>query len=96
MAQEQIKIKEVKNKITSKRTLQGAVVSDKMDKTIVVKVDRLKWHSKYGKQYKVSKKYKVHDEKNEYKTGDKVVFSECRPISKEKRWRVVSKIKNKI
>lgn len=93
MTQKQVKIKAVESKIISKRALQGVVISDKMDKTIVVRVDRLKWHSKYGKQYKVSKKYKVHDEKNEYKKGDKVIFNECRPISKDKRWRVISKIK---
>lgn len=74
------------------RTLQGVVVSDKMDKTIIVKIDRLKWHKKYGKQYKVSKKYKAHDEKNEYKVGDKIIIQECRPISKEKKWRVIKKI----
>ncbi|TSC95655.1 MAG: small subunit ribosomal protein S17 [Parcubacteria group bacterium Athens1014_10] len=79
-----------KNK--NKRTLQGAVVSDKMDKTIIVKVDRLKWHKKYEKQYKISKRYKAHDEKNEYKTGDKVIIQECRPLSKDKRWRAISKI----
>ena len=78
------------NKI--KRTLQGTVVSDKMNKTIVVKVDRLKWHKKYKKQYKVSKKYKTHDEKNEFKAGDKVIIQECRPFSKEKRWRIINKI----
>ncbi len=93
MTQKQVKIKAVESKIVSKRALQGVVISDKMDKTIVVRVDRLKWHSKYGKQYKVSKKYKVHDEKNEYKNGDKIIFNECRPISKDKRWRVISKIK---
>ena len=75
-----------------KKTLQGIVVSDKMNKTIVVRVDRLKWHSKYKKQYKSSKRYKAHDEKNECKTGDKVVIQECRPLSREKRWRIVSKL----
>ena len=74
-----------------KRELVGLVVSDKMQKTIVVKVDRVKTHPKYGKQFIVSKRYKVHDEKNEYKTGDKVVFVECRPLSKDKRWRVTGK-----
>ena len=72
-----------------KRRFQGIVVSDKMDKTIVVRTDRVKMHPKYKKRYKVSKKYKVHDDKNEAKIGDKVIFEECRPISREKRWRLV-------
>lgn len=72
-----------------KRTFTGTVVSDKMDKTIVVLVTRTKVHKKYKKRYLVSKKYKVHDEKNEYKVGDQVVFVECRPLSRHKRWRVV-------
>ncbi len=74
------------------RQIKGVVVSDKMDKTIVVVVLRTKKHSKYQKQYKVSKKYKVHDPKNEFKKGDMVLFRESKPLSKEKRWRVVSKI----
>ena len=76
---------------TKKRELVGTVVSDKMQKTIVVKVDRVKTHSKYGKQFVMSKRYKVHDEKNEYKVGDKVSFVECRPYSKDKCWRVIGK-----
>lgn len=78
-----VKVKEV-----IKKSFDGVVVSDKMDKTIVVKVDRVKQDPKYGKRFTVSKKYKVHDEKNQFKTGDKVVFIECRPLSKDKRWRV--------
>ena len=69
---------------------QGVVVSDKMDKTIVVKVDTLKAHSKYLKRYVKSKRYKVHDEQNTYKVGDKVTFIECRPISKDKKYMVVT------
>ena len=76
---------------TKKRELVGTVVSDKMQKTIVVKVDRVKTHPKYGKQYIMSKRYKVHDEKNEYKVGDKISFVECRPYSKDKCWRVIGK-----
>lgn len=72
-----------------KRKFAGVVVSDKMDKTIVVKVESVKVHPKYGKRYKVFKKYKVHDEKNQYKAGEKVAFVECRPLSREKRWRVM-------
>ena len=60
-----------------------------MDKTIVVKVDRVKNHSKYKKQYTVSRNYKVHDEKGTGKVGDIVEFIECRPMSKTKRWRLV-------
>ena len=70
------------------KKLVGVVVSDKSDKTIVVKVDRVKIHPKYHKRYKVSRKYKVHDEANEFHVGDKVNFIECRPLSRDKRWRV--------
>lgn len=75
-----------------KRQLEGVVVSDKMQKTVVVKVERIKEHPKYKKRYKVHKKYKAHDEKGEYHIGDKVVIENTRPISKEKRWRVVKRI----
>lgn len=77
-----------------KRTKIGVVVSDKMDKTAVVEVERLKEHPLYKKRYKISKRYKAHDPKNEYKKGDKVEIEETRPLSREKRWRVVSKITN--
>ncbi len=75
-----------------KRKLTGIVVSDKMQKTIVVEVERIKEHPKYKRRFKVHKKYKAHDEKGEYKVGDKVVIEECRPISKDKRWKVIKKI----
>lgn len=68
---------------------KGIIISDKMDKTIVVSVSRLKQHPKYKKRYKIDKKYKVHDPKNKFKTGDKVEFIECRPISKDKKWKVI-------
>lgn len=71
------------------RKLKGVVVSDKMQKTVLVRVDRLKKHPKYLKYYRVSKKFKAHDEKNEYKAGDVVMIEETRPLSKDKRWRVV-------
>lgn len=74
------------------RKLQGLVVSDKMSKTRVVAVTRLKLHSRYKKYYKVTKRFKAHDEKNEYKTGDKVLMEETRPLSKDKRWKIISKI----
>lgn len=74
-----------------KRKLQGTIVSDKMQKTRVVEIAHVKIHPKYLKHYKITKRLKVHDEKSEYKTGDKVVIQESRPLSKEKRWIVVSK-----
>jgi small subunit ribosomal protein S17 len=64
----------------------GVVVSDKMDKTVVVKVDRLVKHQVYSKYIKRSVKYKVHDEQNVCKVGDRVQIIECRPLSKDKRW----------
>lgn len=76
-------------KETIQRKFQGVVVSDKMDKTIVVSVTSTKIHPKYEKRYTMNKKYKVHDEKNQHKEGDKVTFVECRPLSKDKRWRVI-------
>ena len=75
-----------------KRKLQGKVVSDKMQKTVVVEVERMKEHPKYKRRFKVHKKYKAHDEKGEYKMGDTVVIEECSPISKDKKWKVISKI----
>ncbi len=78
-------------KKTIKRVLKGIVTSDKNDKTVVVKVSRVKIHSKYKKRFTVSKKYKAHDEKNEYKVGDKVMILECRPYSRDKRWRAIGK-----
>jgi len=77
------------------KKLKGVVVSDKMAKTIVVNVARYTKHPLYGKYIKKSKRYKVHDEKNEYKIGDKVIIEECRPLSKDKHFRVVSKIEFK-
>lgn len=73
------------------RSLSGVVMSNKMKKTVVVAVNRTKTHPKYKKTYKVTKRYKAHDEKNQYKVGDRVIINECRPISKDKRWRVVKK-----
>ena len=75
---------------TKQRKFTGVVVSDKVTKTIVVKVESVKIHPKYQKRYTESRKYKVHDEKNQFKIGDKVVFVQCRPLSKDKRWRVLS------
>ncbi|OGY41371.1 MAG: 30S ribosomal protein S17 [Candidatus Buchananbacteria bacterium RBG_13_36_9] len=81
------------SKIKNKRRLEGIVVSNKMAKTIVVNVTRFKIYSKYKKQYKVAKKYKAHDEKQIAKIGNQVVFEECRPFSKEVKWRLIKIIK---
>src|SRR5215510_15820936 len=73
-----------------KRVLEGFVVSDKMDKTIVVRVERRVMDPMYGKYVRRSKKYAAHDEANAFKIGDFVQIRECRPISKSKRWEVIS------
>ena len=73
-----------------KRILQGVVVSDKQDKTIVVRVERRLMHPIYKKFIRRSKKYAAHDEKNTCKIGDTVRIRECRPISKNKTWELVS------
>jgi len=75
-----------------KRKLKGIVVSDKMQKTRVVEVERFIKHPKYQKYFKSSNRFKAHDENNEYKTGDRVVIEETRPLSKDKRWRIISKL----
>lgn len=77
--------------IKKKRKLSGTVVSDKMQKTRIIEVSRLKKHPLYKKYYRVTKRFKAHDEKNEYKIGDKVIIEETRPLSKEKRWRIIGK-----
>ncbi|TFH25314.1 MAG: 30S ribosomal protein S17 [Myxococcales bacterium] len=70
------------------KTREGVVVSDAMDKTIVVVVTRLIKHPRYHKYIRVKKKYAAHDERNECNKGDRVVIAECRPLSKSKRWRL--------
>ena len=82
--------KEVKKLI---RRLKGIVTSDKMDKTAVVEVTRLKKEPRYKKFYKVSTKYKAHDAENQFKVGDEVIIELTRPMSKDKRWLVVEKVK---
>ena len=72
-----------------RKTRVGVVTSDKMDKTIVVSVETLVEHPLYKKRIKQTKKFKAHDEQNECKSGDKVRIMETRPLSKDKRWRVV-------
>ena len=78
------------------RTLEGIVVSDKMQKTAVIEVSFSKKHPKYLKYFKVTRRFKAHNENNEYKTGDQVVISETRPLSKEKRWTISSMIKKAV
>ncbi|MBI5529932.1 MAG: 30S ribosomal protein S17 [Candidatus Doudnabacteria bacterium] len=77
---------------SKKQQLTGVIVSDKMDKTVVVKVDMRKRHAKYKKSYTISKRFKAHDEANEYKTGDRVVIESVKPISKDKKFKVINKI----
>jgi len=76
-----------KKKIVTRK--KGVIVSDKMNKTIVVAVETLKTHSKYKKKYRSTKKYKAHDEDNKYKIGDTVEIVPCKPMSKDKNYRVV-------
>ena len=73
-----------------RKTLGGIVTSDKMDKTVVVTVEDFVRHSLYGKAVKRTKKIKAHDENNECEIGDKVRIMETRPLSKDKRWRLVN------
>jgi small subunit ribosomal protein S17 len=71
-----------------KRTKQGRVVSDKMDKTVVVAVEHLRRHRLYGRHVRRTHRFKAHDETNECKIGDSVIIEEARPMSRDKRWRV--------
>lgn len=80
-------------KIMPKRQLTGIIISNKMSKTVVVKVERIREHPKYQRRFKIHKKYKAADERNEYKVGDKVIIEETRPLSKWKSWRVVALLK---
>jgi len=73
-----------------RRVMQGTVVSDNLDKTVVVRVDRRFMHRLYKKVIRRSKRYAAHDEKNIFKVGDVVQIQECRPISKRKCWEVIS------
>ncbi|MCL5011904.1 MAG: 30S ribosomal protein S17 [Patescibacteria group bacterium] len=75
------------------RKLIGVVVSDRMDKTRVVAVERLIKHARYQKFFKDTKRYKVHDEQNMFHVGDTVSIQETRPLSREKRWKIVELIK---
>jgi len=73
----------------NKRTLTGRVVSDKMEKTVTVLIERRVKHPLYGKIMTQSKKYHAHDEQNEFHEGDLVIIEECRPLAKTKAWRVI-------
>ena len=72
----------------ARKTLSGTVVSTSMDKTVVVSIENLKKHPRYGKYVKNAVKYKAHDETNDCNVSDKVTIIECRPLSKDKNWRV--------
>jgi small subunit ribosomal protein S17 len=71
-----------------RKRLVGMVVSDKMDKTVTIRVEGLTKHARYGKYVMRSKKYKAHDEQNDCRVGDKVLIEETRPLSADKRWKV--------
>ena len=77
----------------TRKTRMGQVVSDKMDKTVVVAVERLERHPLYKKTIRRTTKFKAHDENNECRIGDQVQIVETRPLSKDKRWRVISVVK---
>ena len=76
----------------AKKKLQGIVVSDKMTKTVVVKVESIKEHPKYKRRYKIHKKFKAHDENGQYHMGDVVVIEETKPMSKDKHFIVIKKV----
>ena len=80
----------MENKRNDRKVREGIVVSDKMDKTVVVAEATMKLHKLYKKRLKNKKKYKAHDENNDCNVGDKVRIMETRPLSKDKRWRVVT------
>ncbi len=81
--------KTITNTTSTPKKLSGKVVSDKMDKTVVVRIDRYVKHPKYGKFYTISKRYKAHDENNTFKIGDAVTIVETKPTSKDKSFKVL-------
>lgn len=85
-------VKQVKKEVV-RRQFEGVVVSATENKTIHVLVKSIKIHPKYNKQYIISKKYAVHDEQNDAKVNNTVLFEECRPLSKTKKWRLIKVIK---
>ncbi|MEN8145348.1 MAG: 30S ribosomal protein S17 [Gemmatimonadota bacterium] len=91
MSEQTVSEESVNDSVQGRRKVrQGTVVSDAMDKTVVVSVERQVAHPLYGKRVKRRKKYHAHDESNEFRTGDIVMIEETRPISKKKNWRVLS------
>lgn len=78
---------------TQRRRLEGVVVSTKMTKTVVVRVDRRVAHAKYGKYFTLSNRFKVHDERGQAKLGDVIIFEETRQLSKDKNWRYIKTVK---
>ena len=87
------KQEEQKKRTNRRKTLEGVVVSDKMDKTITVVVERLEMHRRYKKYVRRKTKMKAHDEKGEARVGDRVRLSETRPMSKTKRWRLLEVVR---
>jgi len=83
----------VEAKVLPRQRISGKILSDKMNETVVVQVEKLKRHPKYKKTYRVSTRYKAHNEGNQYKEGEYVLLEATRPLSKEKRWRIVGKVK---
>lgn len=83
----------MENKKVNNKKLRGIVTSDKMQKTIVVETTKTKQHPRYKKTLKIKGHFKAHDENNEAKKGDYVLIEECRPLSKDKKWRLLSIIK---
>ena len=77
-----------------KRQLTGKIISTKMQKTVVVEIETIKPHPKYKRRYRVNKKYKAHVKEGDYNVGDLVLIEECRPISKDKHFKVVKKLKS--
>jgi len=86
----------MENKKVNNKKLEGIVTSDKMQKTIVVEIARFKQHPRYKKTLKIKARFKAHDENNEAKKGDFVLIEECRPLSKDKKWKLLSVIKKAV
>lgn len=78
-------------RMKNKRTLEGTVVSTKMQKTVVIEIERMKKHPKYHKRYRVQRRFKAHAPEGGYKVGERVIIEETRPLSRDKRWRVIGK-----
>ena len=80
----------------TRRQLQGTVVSNKMDKTAVVRVERLKAHPLYRKVMRLHRKFMAHDAENAAQIGDEVIIEECRPLSRHKRWQIVAVVRRAV